>query len=211
MKIARFFSWIFAGLGTILLLGTMVLCLFSLNAKPRVTELPQGAVLCSEKLETAVTGGNYEALEACIYGQPKLGISGEPEEKLVGMVWELAQEKQQFSWQGSCYAEGASFCRDASVTYLDVSSILETLPNRAHALLTQKVEAAETMEELYDGTGEFRKELVDEVLNTALTQCCAEDAKTVTVNVKVELVSRDGQWWALPDRQLLTALSCGTL
>lgn len=211
MKIAKFFAWIFGLLGALLLLGSLGLCLFSLDAQPRVRELPQGAVLCSEQLSSAVTGRDYDALEGCIYGQPKLGLSGKPEEELAGMVWELAQLNLQFSWQGDCYVRDGSFYRDASVTYMDVSSILESLPTRAHALLSQRVEAAESMEELYDAAGEFRKELVDQVMKAALTQCCMEDAGTVTVSVSVELVHRDGQWWAVPDRQLLTALSCGTV
>jgi len=211
MKIARFFAWIFALMGTLLLVGTLGLCLFSLHAQPRVTELPRGAVLCSEDLSNAVTGRDYAALEDCIYGQPKLGLSGKPEEELAGMVWDLAQVNLQFSWQGDCYVRDGAFRRDASVTYMDVFSILENLPTRAHALLTQQVEAAESMEELYDASGEFRPELVEQVMQAALTQCCMEDARTVTVSVSVELIHRDGQWWAVPDRQLLTALSCGTV
>ena len=211
MKIARFFAWIFAGLGTLLLLGSVGLCLFSLKAQPRVTELPKGAVLCSEMLGDAVAARDYAALENCIYGQPKLGLERMPEEALTAMVWELAQLNLQMNWQGDCYMKDASLCRDASVTYMDVSAILENLPTRAHALLTQRVEAAETMEELYDAKGEFRKDLVDEVMKAALTQCCMEDVKNVTVNVTVELICRDGQWWALPDKQLLTALSCGAV
>ena len=211
MKIAKFFAWIFAVAGIVLLLGSVGLCLFSLNAQPRVTEIPQGAVQCSEQLCSAVNGRDYAALEGCIYGQPKLGLEGAPEEELAGMVWELAETNLQFSWQGDCYVRDGSFRRDASVTYMDASSILENLPTRAHALLTQQVEAAESMEDLYDASGEFRKELVDQVMKAALTQCCLEDARTVTASVSVELVHRDGQWWAVPDRQLLTALSCGTV
>lgn len=209
MKIAKFFAWIFAGLGTLLLLGTVLLCLFSLNARPNVQEFPQGAVLCSETLGEAVAGGDYAALEGCIYGQPKLGLTGEPAEELSAMVWELARLNLVFSWQGDCYVRDGAFCRDAFVTYLDLASILENLPTRAHALLTMRVEAAESMEELYDSDGEFRQELVDEVLKAALAQCCMEDVRRVTADVTVELVCRDGQWWAVPDSQLLAALSGG--
>lgn len=211
MKIAKGFAWIFAGLGTLLLLGSVILCLFSLNARPRVTEFPEGAVQCSEMLSDALTDRDYAALESCIYGQPKLGLAGEPEDALSAMVWELAQLNLQLKWQGDCYVKDSAFCRDAAVTYMDVSSMLENLPARAHALLTQRVEAATDMEQLYDGSGEFRQELLDEVMKAALTQCCMEDVKNVTVNVTVELVCRDGQWWAVPDRQLLTALSCGAV
>lgn len=211
MKIAKGFAWIFAGLGTLLLLGSVVLCLFSLNARPQVKELPQGAVQCSEAFAEAIAAGDYDALESCIYGQPELGLSGAPEDTLSAMVWELVQLNLHMNWQGDCYVKDSALCRDASVTYMDVSSILENLPTRAADLLNQRVEAATDMEQLYDGSGEFRKDLIEEVVKAALTQCCMEDVKNVTVNVTVELICRDGQWWAVPDKQLMTALSAGAL
>lgn len=209
MKIAKFFAGIFGAIGTVLLVGSIGLCLFSLHAPARVGEIPEGAVDCSAALEAAVNEKNYEQLENCIYGQPDLGLDGAPEEELSRMVWDLIQLNLDFSWQGNCYMNGAKLYRDAVVTYMDVASITNDLPVRAHALLTQRVEAATDMEELYDETGEFRQDLMDQVMKAALAQCCLEDARRVTTEVTVELVNRDGQWWAVPDGKLLTALSGG--
>lgn len=209
MKIAKFFSGIFGAIGTVLLAGSIGLCLFSLNAPARVGQIPEGAVACSAAMEEALSRQEYARLEDCIYGQPDLGLEGVPEEPLSRMVWELIQQNLTFSWQGACYMRGSALCRDASVTYMDAASITENLQTRAHALLTMRVENAENMDELYDETGEFRQDLMEEVLKAALTQCCMEDARTVTLQVTVELVNRDGQWWAVPDQALLTALSGG--
>ena len=99
--------------------------------------------------------------------------------------------------------------RDAVVTYMDVASITDNLPARAHALLTQRVEEATDMNQLYDEGGQFREDLLDQVMKAALTQAIMEDAKTTSASVRVEFIHRDGQWWAVPDTALLTALSGG--
>lgn len=209
MKIAKFFAGIFGAVGTVLLVGSIGLCLFSLNAPARVGQIPEGAVACSAALEAAVKEKDYDRLEDCIYGQPDLGLEGAPAGELSRMVWDLTQENLKFTWQGECYIKDAALCRDASVTYMDAASVTENLQTRAHALLTVQVENATDMEQLYDDNGDFRQDLLDQVMKAALTQCCMEDARTVTLAVTVELVNRDGQWWAVPDQGLLTALSGG--
>lgn len=209
MKIAKFFAGIFGAIGTVLLVGSIGLCLLSLNAPVRMSEMPAGAVACSEQLAEAISQKDYAALEDCIYGQPQLGLSGTPEDELARMVWELVRLNLEFAWQGDCYLEDTVLCRDATVRYLDAASVTQKLQTRAHTLLTQRVEAATDMAELYDESGEFRQDLMDEVLKAALTQACLEDVKSVTAEVTVQLVNRDGQWWAVPDGPLLTALSGG--
>lgn len=209
MKIAKFFAGIFGAIGTILLVGSIGLCLFSLNAPTRMGQIPQGAVDCSAAVEEAIARKAYARLEECIYGQPELGLEGAPEDPMAAEVWELQENSLQFSWVGECYMDGTTLCRDAEVSYLEVASVTEDLPARAHALLTQRVEEATEMEQLYDESGEFREDLVQQVLQEALDQACAEDAKTITARTTVQLVHRDGQWWAVPDGALLTALSGG--
>lgn len=209
MKIAKFFAGIFGAIGTVLLVGSIGLCLFSLNAPVRMSEMPAGAVECSEQLAEAISQKDYAALEGCIYGQPQLGMEGTIGDTMVFEIWNVFENNLTFSYQGECYVKDAAIFRDATVTYLEVASVTEKLQTRAHTLLTQKVEAATDMAELYDESGEFREDLVIQVLYEALDQACQEDAHFVTQNVTVELVHRDGQWWAVPDGSLLTALSGG--
>ena len=211
MKIAKLFAGIFGSLGVVLMSASIGLCLVSLNAPVRMAEIPAGAVECAETIEEAIAQKDYEALEDCIYGQPELGLSGAPEDELTKMVWDLVQQNLEFSWQGDCYFEDGTMRRDATVSYMDAASITNDLPVRAHELLTQRVEAATEMEQLYADGGQFREDLLDEVMKAALTQACMEDAETKQIAVSVEFVCRDGQWWAVPDTALLTALSGGLM
>jgi hypothetical protein len=193
----------------VLLVGSIGLCLVSLNAPARMGEIPREALQAADALEAAVTARDYAALEGCIYGQPDLGLSGSVEEDLAAGVWAQLQDSITFSWKDEAYLEGTAICRDAVVTYVDIAGITDNLPMRAHALLTKRVEEATDMAELYDEGGEFREDLMDQVMAQALQEACREDAKTVAVQTKIQLVYRDGQWWAIPDAALLTALSGG--
>lgn len=209
MKIAKFFAGIFGLIGTLLLAGSIGLCLFSLDAPVRTAGIPEAAMDCSEDFSRALSEKDFSAAQDCMYGQPELGLSGEPEDELVGMVWDLAQLNFSFSWRGECYYQDAVLCRDATVRYFDTESVTQNLQLRAHTLLTQRVEAATDMAELYGEGGEFRQDLMDEVLKAALTQACMEDVQALTADVTVQLVHRDGRWWVIPDKALLTALSGG--
>lgn len=209
MKIANVFAGILGAVGTVLLVGSIALCLFSLDAPVRMAEAPAGAVECADALQEAIAAGDFAAAGNCLYGKPDLGMEGSIENAMALAVWNKFADTLSFSYQGDCYAMDSGIVRDASVTYLEISSVTENLQTRARALLTQKVEAAADMAELYDDSGEFREELVDQVLQEALDQACAEDARMTTKEMRLELICRDGQWWVVPDPALLTALSGG--
>ena len=90
---------------------------------------------------------------------------------------------------------------------LDVSGAVAAVSQRAAALLSQRMEDAEDLSEIYDENNEFREDLMDQVLREALEQALAEDAQLVTSQSVLELIYRDGRWWAVPDQTLLQAIS----
>ena len=208
MKIAKFFSVIFGILGAAVMVGAIGLCLLSLDAQPKVLEMPQGAAECADSLMEAYQAGDVAAVSKLLYGQPQLGENWEPQDAAGALVREEWKKALDHSFLGECYATDNGICRDVRLTYLEIGSITEAVSRHAHALMTARVAAAETMEELYDESGEFRQELVQEVLDQALTLAMAE-GKTVTVDMTLTLVLREGQWWAVPEETLLTALSGG--
>lgn len=209
MKIAKFFAGVFGAIGAVLLVGSIGLCLLFRSGSARVAELPVEAAQCSETLSGSIGEKNFAAVEDCFYGNPDLGMAGTPADPMAAAVWKEFENKLSFSYQGECYSKDAGIYRDATVTYLEIASVTENLQTRAHTMLTQKVEAATDMAQLYGENGEFREDLVAQVLYEALDQAMREDARVVTAAVTVELVHRDGQWWVVPDAALLTALSGG--
>lgn len=207
MKIARFFAVIFAVLGVLLLVVSAGLCFLSLDAPVRVLEIPQGAVKCSDAFGEALQAGDLTAAAQLIYGQPDLGAEGTSSSPETAMVWDAFLESISLEFIGKCYAVENGFARDASVTVLDTASVTQKLPERTRSLMDQKIASAGSLEEVYDAAGNFREELVDQILREALQQALTQDAKTVTREVTVKLVNRDGVWWAVPDQALLQAIS----
>lgn len=209
MKIARFFAVIFGLIGIVLLIGSVGFCLISLDAPVRMTEVPSGAAACSENLEAAIESGDFAAAGELLYGQPDLGAEGIPEDVEGALIWDAFVRSLSCEFQGACYATESGIARDAVITAMDIPTVTQKLPQRAHALLTQRVENAADMAELYDENNNFREDLVSEVLTQAVMQALAEDAETVTREVTLKLIHRDGQWWVVPDQALLTAISGG--
>lgn len=209
MKIARVFSYIFGLMGAIVMAGSIGLCLFSLNQEVKLTEIPAGARDCSEAVMEALASGDFSGASRLMYGQPDLGAEGMPEGQMGSMIWTAFLGSISYEFKDGCYAVDNGIARDAVVTAMDISTVTDSLGQRAHALLTARVENATDMAQLYDENNNFREELVTEVLGEAVVQALAEDAKTVARDVTLKLVYRDGQWWAVPDAALLEALSGG--
>lgn len=209
MKFARFIACLLGIVAAALMVFSIGFCLVSLNSDVKVLEMPAGAVECSDALGTALQAEDLTAAAQVMYGQPELGADRVPENGEVALIWDAFLGSLSFEYKGECYATQKGIARDAAVTAMDIPSVTEQLSQRAHALLTAKVEAATDMAELYDENNNFREDLVNEVVSQALVQALAEDAKTVTLDVTVELICRDGQWWAVPDDALLQLLSGG--
>lgn len=207
MKIARFFACVFACIGAVLLIGSMGFFFINRNADVRILELPQEAVSCSDAFAKALNDGDLEAAAQYVYGQPDLGVEGTPEDPRTAAVWEAFLNSISFEFPGNCYMEQNVLIRQGSITTLDLSSAMGKLPERAQALMDQRIAAAQSLTEIYDDQNQFREDLVARILEEALQQVLAQDAQTVTRGVTLKLVNRDGRWWVMPDQNLLQILS----
>lgn len=207
MKIARFFSVIFAVIGVFLLIGSMGFLLWNRNADVRIRELPEEAVQISESFVQALNDGNLEAAAQLMYGQPDLGVGKVPENPESALVWDAFRSSLAAELTGAWAVEQSALVRTATVTYLDVSAVLEKLPEQVQSMLDQKIAGAEDLSEIYDEQNEFRQELVDEILEKALQQALSQDGQRVTGEVTLKMVNREGHWWVVPHQNLLQILS----
>lgn len=207
MKIARFFAVIFAVIGMVLLIGSMGFFLLNRNAEVRVLELPREAVAVSEDFAKALEGGDLEAAAQLMYGQPDLGVQGIPENPETALLWEAFCGSIQLELSENWAVEKGSLVRSGSITHLDVSTIVGKFPERAKSLLDQKIASAQSLAEIYDEQNNFREELVEQILREALQQTLAQEGETVTREVTIKLVNRDGRWWVVPHQNLLQILT----
>lgn len=208
MKVAKFFSGIFAALGAAVMALSLGMISLGLNASPRLVEVPQGAVDQSQALADALTAGDFASAGKVLYGQPELRVEVDTQTLAGQKVWQAYLNSLNCELTGACYATDTGIARDATITALDVSGVADDIGVRTHALMTQRVEAAEDMDELYDEAGSFRRDLVEELLLEAVDQAL-DEGTWITYDVTLTLIQREGQWWVAPDQALLQALSGG--
>lgn len=207
MKIARFFAVIFGCIGIVLLIGSMAFFLWNQDASARIVNLPQQAVSCSDAFAQALNAGDLEAAAQLMYGQPDLGVSQVPGDPETALLWESFCKTMTFEYSGKCYVEHTDLVQKGSITTLDVTSVTGKLSDRVQSLMNQRIASAEDLTQIYDEDNNYRETLVREVLEEALRQALSQDAQTVTREVMIKLVKRDGSWWVVPDQALLQALS----
>lgn len=207
MKIARFFAIIFAVLGIVLMLGTTVISFACLNRPVGVLENPDQAQRCSEELQQYVNSGDFNAAAGMMYGQPSLGMDGVPQDACTAMIWEAYRSSVSFEYSGSLYLLDSELARDGALTVLDVPALMNSVQARTKNLLEQRIAAAQEESEIYDGDGNLRGDVTQQILQEATRQAIDQDASYITQNVTVRVICRDDRWWILPDQTFLQTIS----
>lgn len=210
MKLGKMLAPIFGALGLILMVATAGLCFASLDAQPR-GDVPQEAITCATKTLLAISEGDFATAAEQMYGQPDLGV----EEELSGeaaAVWALfckgitctiSNDRSDY------YVSGSGFAVDAQITVPQIPSLTDSLSDHARELMNQRIAAAEEMAEIYDDSGNFRQDVVEDVLAQAMTLTLSEEPETMTLSTTLRLIRENGRWWAVPDDNLMKALSGG--
>lgn len=212
MRASKVISFIFGILGTALMLLTVFLSLTSLDGEVRMTGTPTQATACTEQFMKALAQGDYPAAEALMYGDSTLGAPREASSQEGKQVWNAYAKSFSYEFNGGCYGSGNGICRDVTITTLDITSVSEALPLRAEVILEKrKADAQEVnnMNLVYEEDGSVKETVMDDIIRTAITQALAEDAKTITTTVTLELVNENGAWQVVPGKELLKAVSGG--
>ena len=159
----------------------------------------------------SICAGDYDLAESLLFGAPSLGMSRPPQDAAGVILWKAMEESRKYSLLGDCYATDRGLAQDVSLEYLDFSSVAEPLGRRAKALLSQAVENAEDISQIYDEQNNYREDLVMRILQDAVVQSIAQDARTVKTTFTINLIFTDGAWWILPEKPMLEAVSGGLL
>lgn len=200
MKLSRFFSSVFAVLGTGVMIVSIILCLLCRNMEPKTQGVAQEAEDVSEQFIGALSSGDYQTAGELIYGQPELGADGAFQSDAAARIWETFRESISCEDSGACYLEGTEIYRDVTVTFLDVSGVLNAVPALAQSM--QAAQEAEPDEEA------IRKDS-DAILMEAVEKALS-DGERVSVQGKLQLVQDEGRWYVIPDKTVLSAISGGS-
>ena len=189
---------------------TVVLAFCAVRSAPGLVYLPEEAVELPWMLMKEAQQGNFRAVSLLLQGSPELGLDREPETPAGKLLWQAFTDSFSYKIPGECYPEEAGIGAEVEVTYLDLDSILPSLRERTCGLLEEKMKNAESSAELYDRDNQFKRELVEEILDSAVKQGIAEDGKMIQKTLTLHMVYDGKHWRVVPKRELLHVLSGGT-
>ena len=191
-------------------LVTAALCAYAVRQPPVLVSRPREAEELAVQLMEDISKGDFAAASSAMLGKPDLGPMREPDSVVGKLLWQGFLDSFTYAYSGSCYAADSGVAMDLQVSYLDFSSAIQNMGERAGTLLKERVRHAEDMDDIYDEHNEYRQELVQEVLTQATTQAIQKE-EPVSHSLTLHLTFADGQWWVVPDARLLGVLSGGTV
>ena len=209
MKITKLFAFLFAVLGLCGAVAGIYLGFSNLDADPILVQQPESAREQVEDLMEAVCAGDYAAASALLYGNPDLGMERDAADRVGMLLWEAMESSRTYTLSDEFYATNTGVALDVQMSCLDMASVTVNLRERSQKLLEQRMQEAEDPSEVYDENNEYREDFVMEVLYDAAVEALAEDAKTTTQDVTLNLIYDRGQWKIMPEAALLSAISGG--
>ena len=195
--------------GLVLAAGAYYVTFTSLDAEPVLLSEPVEASGRVTELMDAIVTCDYDKASGVLYGTPQLGLDRDPADEVGVMLWDAFTDSQSYELKGNCEAQDSRLTQQVVFTYMDISSVTANLADRSEALLVKRIESAESISEIYDENNEYREDVVMDVLQEAVAMALKEDAQQVSVELTLNLVYRDNQWWVVPNSQLLNAISGG--
>lgn len=211
MKQTKIISAVLFAAALVLAILTGILSFSARGKNPVLISRPEEARQTAETMLEAVGRGDFTQVGGCLLGNPSFGEFQEPEDPLEKLLWEAFLGS--FSWEilGDCYGSQSGTALDISASYLDFDSVMKPLGEVTKTLLNHRIGQAEDLDEIYDENNEYREELVQEVLQEAVSQTIREKG-TLTQTELTLYLTHDGSYWkVIPDEALLGAISGGTL
>lgn len=206
-----FFSGVFGLLGAFLAAVCVSLALMNINASPVLIEQPKAAQEQVDTMMNALCAGEYDTVSACLYGQPDLGLDREAEDPVGRLFWNALAESFTYELGDEFHATDSGVALDVKISALDLSSVTANLRARAQLEMEQRIAEAENTDEIYDENHEYREEFVLAALYSAAEDALEQDARQVSWELTLNLVYENGQWWIMPEQDLLRAISGGIL
>lgn len=206
-----FFSGIFGLLGFVIAVGGVYLALSNRDAAPVLKQQPEAARSQVITMLDALCAADYDTVSACLYGNPALGMDREAQDAVGRLFWDALADSFRYEIRGDFHATDSGVAMDIRISALDIDSVTVNLRQRAQTLLQQRIAEAEDTSEIYDENNDYREDFVMDALQDAARAALKEDAADISWEITLNLIYEDGQWWIMPEPQLLQAISGGIL
>ena len=207
----KILSGVLFGLAILLVLLTWILGFTARENSPVLVTQPREARQTVVTMLDAAGQGDLDTMSSCLAEGCSLGQQREPDSVVGKLLWKSYLDSFTYEILGDCYASDSGVALNVRVTYLDFDSVMEPMGKRTARLLTRRVGQAKKIEEVYDENNEYREDVVQDVLDEAMSQALEDEATQVTKEVAVHLTYENGQWRILPEPEILSAISGGTI
>ena len=180
----------------------------------RAGELPVGAgeepARILEECFARLESGDRDGAAELIAGDGDL--VPEPEDYRAAMLWNA----QRAAWQLEVLPEygqiGPDLARRAAVTAPDLRPLRDEILAGVQSRLEAALDAATLKSEIYDDTGAYRSEVVFSCLDETLEELSRDlGPYGKRQEVTVRLAFEDGQWRAVAEGELISALTGGAI
>lgn len=200
---------LFALLAVILMVLALVLVLLCMDAQPVLLKTSKAALERVDAFMTAICDGDYSTAQTMLQGAPDLGADKTPADAAGVLLWKAFVESTEYQRSGDCFIQDSRLAQKVTFNSLDMTSVTASLGDRAKERLARRVSEAEDMSQIYDENNNYREELVMEVLREVTEEAIREDGQQHQQEITLKLVYENGQWWILPEQELLNVLFGG--
>ena len=180
---------------------------WGLQADPVILREPEKAKQCAEEFLQAINDGSLAEAADYLPDPSTLGEVPEDADPIAALIWDTYRTQLDAELVSGLYTTADGLCMDMELTALDVDDVVEKIGTLAVERMQDRVAAASDMSELYGDDGQYRPELVDDVLQQAALETLMCDLPTVTTSITLHLTQSGEAWMVIPDRALVNALS----
>ncbi len=209
MKLSRFFSGFFLSIALGLMGVALIVVMATPGTTPTLLSPAQEAQDQVVEMMDALCQGDFSAAGQYLLGSPNLGADREPDSAAGALIWDAFVDSLSYELSGDCYATDTGVAQNVTLTYLDIPAVTANLAQRSEKHLTRLQKEATHTSEIYDEDGNFRSDVVLQVLNTAVQEALQEDGNLTACTFTLQLVKRDGRWYILSNSDLIHAISGG--
>lgn len=210
MKPSKLFSAVFAAAAALLILATVFFSFRWRSTPVQLLAPAEEANRITQQLMDALCRDDLVSAGKTILGDPTLSAAAESSTELGRLLRGAYTESIRFSFAGPSYATDTGLARDVTVTVLDLSILLEQLEETTQEIITARMAQATDLRDILDEDNNYLESFVVGAMCEGARTLLADDPHYRELELKLQLVCRDGRWWIVAD-QTLVDLLCGGL
>ena len=174
-----------------------------------VVDMDPEAENAARGLMEALVQGNLEAAGGYILGTPQFTVPDQSAQSAEGLLWQYYYDGLSYTLDGGLYPGTRGLSQNVTVTLPDLKAVTERMGVLAPEILTERIQAADSMEEVYDDQGGYRQDVTEGVILKAAKKAMEGPVETRQQTLTLGLCYVNGSWWVRPDQRLLDLLSGG--